>query len=218
MIACYSSLGNLKEIRLDILQRNPGTSIWTQTHPIFALCCPSQNIFLFTMTHYKTNHLFYQANINDANIDAYWYIFLVNTAEYICRGVEWCCYWENVNYENINAYWCIFPVNIVEYRFRGSGDAVIRIISMMQITMHIDADFELILLNNNAWGLGDSVIRGILMMQISMHIDAVVGWIFLVTLMQINTYYGCILMLISMHILIETPNKYATSSTNNDDY
>ena len=63
----------------------------------------------------------------------------------------------------------------MEYRFRGSGDAVIRIISMMQITMHIDADFELILLNNNAWGLGDSVIRGILMMQISMHIDAVVG-------------------------------------------
>ena len=58
---------------------------------------------------------FYQANIDDANIDTDWCRFRVNILEYGCTGVKWCFYLVNIDDSNINAYCCIIWVNIVKY-------------------------------------------------------------------------------------------------------
>ena len=87
----------------------------------------------------------------------YWCRLMQFSIEYCgisLQGIGWCWYRENIDDTNIDEYWYIFRVNILEYWFRGSGDADIGQISMMQISMQIDADFEWISWNIDAGGWG----------------------------------------------------------------
>ena len=136
-----------------------------------------------------------------------WWILPAKIVEYWCRGVGWCRY----------------RVNIVEYLWMGSGDAVIRKILMIQISIHIVADSDWKSWNIDAEGLGDTAIGRILMMWISMNIDTVVWWISAGMLMQINADDRWTYMQISMQKAIDSPKIFPVklkinSSPNHNDH